>query len=384
MVDVGATREIEVAINGSLSRKGVGGTVVVRGNTAELHGAGPVVAIDLGDWVDQWNLLPPDMRDRRADVAAERLRSSVQDVGGSKGSATPSLFSSAVVKVVGVVILVGSIGGGGYWLYRSNFFGEPKETAGAPDGSSREVAPPMIDPALRAKKVCEAGRSRIYAGASIAMDVEGWIVELWLARAGKGPLHSDPGLLKLSQTEQLNAAFGTKSAGKVEVVDATLEKLGGSAAMLRFSGGFVEPFLGTKGRQRFIDLLGSLADATDADYAALFARCAHLKVRDIGAYYRGRDAAGAAAALLYAQGAFSDPKVVDVDKLDGEWLKALKAATTAVDDKSLLDLTRKVGARLVTVGQDAGVSSVSLRFVLGGPTRAQSASRLLAGQLGLR
>ncbi len=384
MVDLGAAREIEVAINGALSRKGVGGTVVVRGNTAELHGAGPVVAIDLGEWVEQWNLLPPDMRDRRAEVAAERLRGSVQDVSGKKeGSGFP--LGPLLVKALGALLLVGVLGGGAYWLYQSNFFGPKGETAPLDGDKPITTRAPVIDPAQRAKKVCEAARSRVYSGASIAMDVEGWIVELWLARApSKGPLHTDAKLLERTQTKELSTEFGVKSTGTVEVVDATKKKLGAVAATIRFNEGFVEPFLGTKGRQRYIELLISLAETTDADYAALYARCAHLKVRDIGAYYRGRDAAGAAAALLYAQGGFSEPKAVTLGGLDGEWLKALQAATTPVDDKSLLELTRKVGARLVTVSEDAGTPSVALRFVLGGPTRAQSAARMLAKQLNLR
>jgi serine/threonine-protein kinase len=107
-----------------------------------------------------------------------------------------------------------------------------------------------------------------------------------------------------------------------------------------------------------------------------------MNVRDIGAYFRGRDPAGAAASLLFAQGLFSDPPIVDKAKLGAESgaLASLAKSTAGLELTVLEELIRDNGGRVVALDPTSGRGSVGLTFALGGPTRAQQAARALAKQ----
>jgi serine/threonine-protein kinase len=73
-VDTATAREIEGAIVAALAHSGAGGTVVVAGNQVELLGYGEVpVVIEVDHLSEQWPLLPPDYRQRKASEIARRL-----------------------------------------------------------------------------------------------------------------------------------------------------------------------------------------------------------------------------------------------------------------------------------------------------------------------
>jgi serine/threonine-protein kinase len=376
MPDPAVAREIEQAIVGALGRRGVSGQVVVREGTAELHGSGPVVAIELGEWVDQWALLPPDIRDRRAELAAERLKNAL---GRSVPPAAPAGDSSSLRRALLVAIGVAAIVGAAGWTWRMGFFGD-RGARTAASGSAAETQPVVGDPTAREKEACEAARRRLYAGAT-AMDLEpaGWVIEIWLARdSNKSPILAEQALKDASGAKLLGRLGATQPA-TVQWID-TGEP---TRALLRFEGGYLRPFLKAEGRDRFIALVDDLADASDADYAALFARCAHSSVRDIGAYFRGRDAAGAATALLFAEGLFTDPRAVDKNKLDAKdgALASLQRAATGLEQPAVEELIRDNGGRLSLRDPDAGRPRAGIVFALGGPIKAQQAARALAKKL---
>ncbi len=372
--------EVALAVTRALERSGVTGTVVVVEGMAELHGAGPVVAIDLGDWAKQWQLLPPDMRDRRADHAAERLIAARAESARLGGGEEPRAASGTELPVTNILIAIGAVAAlalVGTWLVRSNFFGR----ATPPDADTAATAlasapPPLIDPASRARVVCDAARKRLYAGsADLGVDIDGWLVELWLARADGGDLAANPALAVVRDARDVGAKMDLKVSGTSEVLPVA-EPPG---VVVRLGGGFVPAFFTAEGRGRFVALAEQLADAVDADHAALFARCAHLRTRDVGSLYLGRSPAGAAATVLYAQGAFTDPPLIAVEKLGKAPLTDLARAASALDRAGLEDAMRASGGRVV-VREPAPKGAVSVAFGLGGPTRAQHAAKSLAGR----
>src|SRR6185503_451594 len=79
------------------------------------------------------------------------------------------------------------------------------------------------------------------------------------------------------------------------------------SAIVRLEREWVTAFFHPESRKQVEDFAERTAGAAGADYAALYARCAHLLAHDVGAWYRGRDDGGATVAVLYAAGAFAEP-----------------------------------------------------------------------------
>jgi hypothetical protein len=376
MPDAATQADIERSFAEAVTRVGISGRVVIHGRTAELHGSGPVVSIELGELIDQWSVLPEDMRASKIDHAVERLRSAVARALPPPPETTD--VSPLVGKVVGALLLVGTLAGAGLWLARSNFFGQKAAAVVTAKTAASASAAPADVLATKDRESCESARRRLYAGAT-ALDVDpaGWVIEVWLARDGNpAPLHEDAALKDVTH-ERLSGRLGA-----IEPASASWVNTGEpTRARFRFEGGYLHPFMQAEGRDRFVALTDQLAEATGATHAALFARCAHSNVRDIGAYFRGRDPGGAAAALLFAQGLFSEPPIVDKAKLGGDAsaLVALSKSTEGMELSLLEELIRDNGGRVVTP-ETSGVRGVGLTFALGGPTRAQQAARALAKQ----
>lgn len=374
MVAAPVAREIEAAIGAALSRRGVGGTVVLRESMCELHDvSGPrgVVAIDLGEWIDQWQLLPPELQQQRVAVATNRLISALRQSMPPAAVAQPPTWLVPAILAAAVVAI--PAGAALYW-YASGH--------GDDDGDAPTTVAPLIAEPDRARQVCEASRGRVYAGADLGMDVSGWVVEYWFASTSQD-LSKSPVLTKRLERgalvasaapEQIAAAPG----GVAEVVHERAPYLSLDAAILRLHDGYVAPFMTTDGRRAFVEFAGQLADELDADYAALFARCEHLQVRDIGVWYRGNSDGAALATMVYAAGAFADPIAFDPAKLhDKDVLGELARRSDALDDDAWLALMKRAGVRLKRGDPDAGAAPTELRFRFGGPTRASSVSREL-------
>ncbi|MBM4376904.1 MAG: hypothetical protein FJ095_17620 [Deltaproteobacteria bacterium] len=373
MPDVNVQAEIEQRFAEVTGQRGVPGRVVIHGRAAELHGAGAVVSIDVGEMLDQWSILPEDMRAAQLQAAVDRLRSAVAAALPPPPETTD--VAPIVGKVVGALIALAMVAGGVFWLVRANFFGSKAASLASSAVSTAPVSTADVI-GKRERESCESSRRRLYAGAT-ALDVDpaGWVIELWLAReANPTPLSDDP-IVK----ETTHAVLSPRLGALTPASATWLETGEVGRARLRFEGGYLQPFMQAEGRDRFVSLIDQLADATRADHAALFAHCAHSNVRDVGAYFRGRDAAGAAATLLFAQGLFTDPPSVDRAKLGGDAnaLGALVKATSGMEAPAVEELIRDNGGRVIT-HDGAGRGAYGLSFALGGPTRAQQAARALS------
>jgi serine/threonine-protein kinase len=264
---------------------------------------------------------------------------------------------------------------------------------------AEDPPPPPPDPvpiespdeiAARRARVCEAARSRIYAGASMAaLDTEGWIAELWLASKqgirseALGELVAEGRL-----TPKADAELAALPNAHVEVTPGfdgadAARFPGWHAVTLRFSGRYVVAYLDPPTRARFLSLADRLAEAAAAELGAFYGRCAHLPYHDLGAWFRGADAPSAAAALVYAAGFFAEQPALSRRAMEGlggqSPLDALRAASAELDAG---ELGRLVGAEGGSITAGAG-SAVMMTFPLGGPTRATRASRIVAEKLGL-
>jgi hypothetical protein len=380
-VDPAVRKEIEQAVTHALTRKGVAGTVVLRGHQVELHGvASSPLSVDIGDWVDQWNLLPPDMRDRRADTTAVRMSALLGNRRGSVGSV--GNIGALAAKIAGFVALMAVFGGVVWWLDSSGFFGDGVETDVFDGDTSAPVPGGNETPdqsKARHERACEAARSRMYSGASIGVDLDGWVVELWLARKASGKLSEEAALGAIANK---GGDLGAKGEAKSEVIaDAAVGDV--DTVRVRMTEAFVPLFFNTTGRKKMNGLAKSTAIAVKADYAALFARCAHLTSRDVGGWYYGTNRAAAVASLLYAAGAFAEPAAYDAPKHGNAILTKLVDASSLMKPAVLDRMLRAEGGRWIPDDPEAEDGPTAIRFPLGGPTRAVKVTRALAKKLGL-
>lgn len=395
-MDGASAREIEVAVREALSLFGTPGTVVVRGQQIELHGRGAPVVIDLDRLVDQWPLLPQDLRVRKASEIARRLTQAQRTVSSlappapQRPARPPRLI---VIPVGAVVVLVGIGLLFGVRLLRSQ---EP------PPAPAPTVAETSDEAAARNARTCEAARKRIYAGASMGpFDLAGWVAEIWLATARpSGMAQVAPGaepqaaeavglgalVAQGKVTREADAELAAVEGGRVEIVPGFTEEEAARspswrAVIVRFSEGYARAYFDPALRTRFVSLADRMADAASAELGALYARCAHLPYRDAGAWFRGPDAAGAAAALVYASGLFAELPAVDRSALaalqGGGQLDALRGAGASLDAGTLSRLVGAQGGAMAT----GAAGAVTLSFPVGGPTRATSASRAVARKL---
>jgi serine/threonine-protein kinase len=241
----------------------------------------------------------------------------------------------------------------------------------------------------RLARACDATRAAMYRGATFgSMAMEGWVVELWLARRGKEPL--GPSLRDMVDGDKLAPAADEALARVPDGLASVEEGADGeevrpspaiSEARLVLREGYAREFFELEARERFVRLGGRLAAKAGADFGALHARCAHLRAHDVGAWFVGRTGGDAAAALVYQMGLYAGVPVVDraaLGRLAGAGdLDALGAAAGAIDASALASLVREDGGKM------APGDRVSVAFPFGGPTRATSASRAVARKLGM-
>ena len=393
------TDEIEAAINAVLSRKGIAAKVIVNESTAELKGRGTNVAIDIGEVVKQWPLLPPDIRARKINAAVKRLLAASDGKPGrvSDGTAPPRRRErNVVIGIVAIALVVAGI----HWLRQQNFFGPVEDvvlrSAATATTTITATAESEADRRARAARVCNAARSRIRSGGNmVGLDFEGWEVVLWVAKR-----EADAQWAATTRDAAAAASLGEQARAALEVGDnAALRVAAGRAqtaatsqvdhsVAIRLSGDYVGAFLQPTGRTRFIEFATRFAVDTGADLAALFGTCAHLEVADMGAWYWGRDEQAAVAALLFAAGQCAEPPLAKAGQLPGAGpaLKRLLALAARVDAAKLTDVLREQGGTLQRATQQRGqppdgstapAIGVSLRFPLGGPMRASAASRAL-------
>ena len=381
--------EIEQAVGQELAKVGVQGTIVLTGKSIELHpaGGGAPVSIDVELIVNQWPLLPEDMRARKANEMARRLvtaRQAAREAAGQRDGdlddASRTRITGAIARLFGLLIVIGVAR-----FAVPRLMGQEKVETRVPTESD----PVRQD---RLARACEAVRSNIFEGKAFGpFQLEGWVVELWLAGNKGVSLRESPALTALAAGGKLRAADDAQLA---HVIDGSLELADGfdaeaagrspawSAVVVRFREGYARAFFEEESRARFIGLAERVAAAAGADHAALYARCAHLPTHDVGAWFHGPDLAGAAAAMVYemGMGPFADPKVIDRGALGALHVKGdfdtLRKAAGDVADA----VPRIVGS---SGGSVSSASGASLHFSLAAPARAAKATRALAKKMGV-
>ncbi|MEZ4226317.1 MAG: hypothetical protein R3B13_35560 [Polyangiaceae bacterium] len=369
MSDPELLREIETLVAEDVARFGMAGEVRIEGRNILLDGHGPTTRADLGALLEQWDALPQDARRRRATALARRL----VEARRSLAPPAPTRSRFGVPKFVAPLLILGA-GAGAIWLsYRAlTPGGQPAPAAApaaAPSASAGGADQYEAERLSRAEAVCVATRERVQRGATVGpTDVEGWVVELTLLRSsGSTALTFDPALSSFI-TRRAGSLEGTFSwAGapsiaarqgpftRVTVADASIPDPGHPTwygVTLTFSGRYVISYFTEEERAEYLKLAFNLADRLGADYAGLYARCAQSRTHHIGAWFRGPDAAGAAASLIYFMGAFADPPHIESGMLfpRGGDDPVRSNALTRIADKSASLTRNKVLSLLSTSG----------------------------------
>lgn len=396
-MDQSTAREIEAAVHRGLAAANIQGTVRLAGRTLSLQSAGAPVEIDAQYLIEQWPLLPEDLRDRKAmDVAARLADAHRAAAAGVPAPSAPVASPRMSVRPMGVaapgpgkpivlpvgaavlVLLAMAVG----WL----FIRDRGSTAPpAPSASARSE--PVEE---RRARVCEVARKRVLeTGALAQLDAEVWLAELWLATSKPGQdMTRAAALAKLVDQGKLTAAADPDLAAlreaKVEIIaDETAPGAPWRGMFVRFDGAYVSSFFDAAGREKLNRVAGLLADAADAEMGALYGRCAHLRHRDIGAWVRGTTPALASAALVYSMGFFSERRLTNRDSgspPSANDLAAVVAATAKLDKAKLETAIRDAGG---TFAPGVDGAPTLLVFALGGPTRAARASGLVATAAGM-
>jgi serine/threonine-protein kinase len=143
-----------------------------------------------------------------------------------------------------------------------------------------------------------------------------------------------------------------------------------------FDAGYARPFFDIDRRHEFISISEQIVKDTNADWGALYARCAHLTARDAGAWFYGRNAGKAATSLLYTMGKLVGSKGNDFAPYKRDF-PGLTTATSTLDEPAFFGIVYQDGAR--TSSRDG----IFVTFPFGNPTNASQASKRLAGEIGL-
>jgi hypothetical protein len=155
-----------------------------------------------------------------------------------------------------------------------------------------------------------------------------------------------------------------------------------------FSGRYVAPYFDDAERQEFVALARGVTDALGGSYAGLYARCAAGTSHHLGSWFRGPNARGAVASLLYFMGTFSEPADVRTALLmppgaggiDREFaFKNVIAATQSLKKaRAVTLLSADLGAISGTDDQTS-----TLTFPFRDSNRASRASHGIARELGI-
>ncbi|MBK7582844.1 MAG: serine/threonine protein kinase [Myxococcales bacterium] len=263
----GSFADLEILVGEAIARFGMAGDAIVEGNRIRLVGAGPEVATELANVVEHWETLAPELRQRRAGELARRLvqarRAALEGGGQRTRVGIPRWLPPLLILAVGAAAIFAAfnyLAPGSRWS-----FGAPAPTATAI--SSDEYERQRVE---RAERVCQATRARIMRGATIGpTDVEGWVVELVLARPTEA-LTSDA---KLAQfVSGTPARFVWKEAPEIEKqegigtsVSVATEALPGAVALhgvrLTFSGKYAIPYFYSGERRAYVKTANAMAES---------------------------------------------------------------------------------------------------------------------------
>ncbi|WP_437812195.1 protein kinase domain-containing protein [Sorangium sp. So ce1078] len=270
----------------------------------------------------------------------------------------------------------------------------------------------------RVNEACKQSRVRLQSGAVLGpLEAVGWEVDLWLARGGGEPgAEERPSPDRAARVPAPEPAGGAAPVTSASALPLTAASLGDIAAdgrlapaldaalsrvadgtvavkegdpsrafsdiTVTFGEGYGRAFFDVQVRPRFIAIAERLYQAAGAELGALYARCADLAVPDMGVWFRGRDAGGAAAALLYHMEMQAEPAhlaFAALSPLDAAGrVRSLRAEVSGagLDDKALQELLDRLGADILP-----SQTGTAVTFPADAPLRARIVSRELSDAL---
>lgn len=173
-----------------------------------------------------------------------------------------------------------------------------------PAPSARSASVGVADP-----QACEALRRRVRGGGqALGLSRDGWVAELWLKPREGEPI--DP------QAIDLLALTGSDPASRSEIDTLSArDRPTNEGVLIRLAGPVVTQAFEIEGAGRLTKAADRAFESSKARAGALYLKCAHLPVHDVGLWFRGRDLPNAGASLLFALGSFGDVAMIRPDAL---------------------------------------------------------------------
>ncbi len=372
----------------ALAQQGIRAVVMEKdeGLSITTKDAAPIW-IDASADLQQWSMLPINIRQRKANLLAMRFVH-IRSGGGEKGSAEPSQFQlpewlePLIARIREVSIPP--------WAKLLTLLGLAIGTLATIFVLTRKdpPPPPPPDPAsetlaartARLGRACDATRAMMWrGGAWTSMPLEGWTVELWLSRKDGEPISVHPSLETLVKSGKVHwgekSAFAEITDGKASIVAGNVPAPRSDVTII-FEDGYARPFFDIERRHEFIAIGEQMVQDTKADWGALYARCAHLTVRDVGSWFYGRDAAKAATALMYTMGKPASSKSTDFMPIAKDFV-TISTSASKLEEAAFFGLVYQDSARTSTKG------GIFVSFPFGNPVNAPQASKRVAGEIGL-
>lgn len=374
----------------ALTQQGVRAVVLEKDNGLEIatRDAKPVW-IDASADLQQWSMLPLNIRQRKANLLAMRFVNIQR--GRDPGQTTKSeeaafeypewlekvvdkvkeLAASPRVKIgVAAVLAIGVIAA----IVVLNQKEPPPPPPPDPNSETESQRK------ARLERACDAARAMMWrGGAWQSMPLEGWTVELWLSRQTGDAIADHQAFKTLIQGGQVKwgdkSVFSTITDGKAEVVAGSATAMQSEATVV-FGDGYARPFFDIDRRHEFISIAEQLVKDTNADWGAMYAHCAHLTTRDVGSWFYGRDPAKAATALLHSMGKMVGSKGSAFTPYNRDF-SGLLIATAPLDEPRLFGLVYQDGART------SDKEGIFITFPFTNPINAPQSSKRIAGELGL-
>ncbi len=378
-------------LQAALARFGSAAPLQVEGTRVRMTPDAP--AHDLKPLALRWEDLGAEEQQREVTILARRLTR----VGRGSGASAPTHGRAALWPLVWAALAVG--GAVVYWRSPYGPGGNRGLDVGAPDGSAGTLdSPPAVAESdeEREARLCRATRARVLRGATVSpLDVDGWVVEIDLARptdergwSRLGEFVSEaPAAIIWKGAPQL-VAQGGENAG----LQVHRESLAGRPEALErlsltLSGSYVKPYFQENQRIEVVRLAQALAKSHGARHGGVYARCAAGRTHHLGSWFMGTTVPEAAASLLYFMGATAVPAHLPPGLLSGnpelpvEPAYALRSLSLAGESLDRSTLSHHLGPQDGAVAAKPGFASVHFPFV--DSNRALRASRGLAAALEL-
>ena len=386
VTDEQIVEQIRAMVEAELQHRAFSGKVRVEGQFLIVGKGATEARADLKGSVQQWESLPDDLRERRAQQIAQLLsegtaraplvirppRQRQRNPTGPLSCLAPLLIAALTVCALGVA-------------YR--YLSPNKESPLAsirrvldqsPIGSTiASVTAPSYDASsvehersVIASAACAKSRTRVSRGGSVGpADVEGWLVELVLLRRGPPVDLSQSSPLSSFVRREAGASSGkliwVKASSLVaqERFDARVElrelpPLGEknvNAVSLVFSGPYVVPYFTEDQRADYFALADALADALGATEGALFAHCAGSEAHHVGSWFLGATPGAAVGSLIYFMESFTDVPILKPEVLGSAADPRRRGHTFDVINQATGSLSR--GSVATLVGSELGMIS---------------------------